>query len=97
MLYAQLSKYNVSASKEPGGFTDASQVGSRAVAVEMIGGKPNEDKPMRLDSKGEDARTECTDLLNHYKNFSKRMKLFSYVKGLIFVGNRKNSFSQACR
>ncbi|MBR6769927.1 MAG: NPCBM/NEW2 domain-containing protein [Lachnospiraceae bacterium] len=73
--YAKVCKYDISAKKELNTFTDAKSVSGWAVdymkwatAVEMITGKPNEDKTYRLDPKGEATRAECAAMLTRFQN-----------------------------
>ncbi|MGN0331073.1 MAG: beta-N-acetylglucosaminidase domain-containing protein [Kineothrix sp.] len=72
--YARACKYDVSASGELGGFTDANEVSGWAAgymkwaaAVEMITGKPNEGGGYRLDPKGQATRAECAAMLMRFQ------------------------------
>ena len=73
-LYAKVQKYDISAKKDLGSFTDIKEVSNWAVgfmqwatAVEMITGKPNDDqKTFRLDPKGQATRAECAKMLTMF-------------------------------
>ena len=75
--YAKICQYDVSASKSLDSFTDAKDVSGWAVnylkwavAVEMIGGKPNDSEgtSYRLDPKGQATRAECAAMLMRFQN-----------------------------
>ena len=75
--YANVCKYDVSATKDLNSFTDVKEVSGWAVkymqwatAVEMITGKPNDEAKtsFRMDPKGEATRAECAAMLTRFDN-----------------------------
>ena len=75
--YANVCKYDVSATKDLNSFTDVKSVSNWAVkymqwatAVEMITGKPNDEAKtsFRMDPKGEATRAECAAMLMRFAN-----------------------------
>ena len=72
-LYAKVQNYDISAKKDLSSFTDVKKVSNWAtefmqwaVAVEMISGKPNDDKTFRLDPGGKATRAECAKMLTMF-------------------------------